>query len=91
MSGDPRHLSELLNEGLIARVVREADRRRKETVAILAQLPEEEAAHVLSATRNETGELVLVVDSPAWAARLRYSAAGLPFVRVRVRVGPGGA
>ncbi len=38
-------------------------------------LPAEEAAHVVSASTNEAGELVLVMDTPSWAARVRYCVA----------------
>ena len=49
-------------------------------------LPEEEAAHVVSAATNEAGELVLVMDSPSWAARVRYCLSSLPTTEVKIRV-----
>ena len=88
MADEPRHLSELMNAGPLARVMREADRRRMETVRIRALLPPEEAAHVVSAATNEAGELVLVMDTPSWAARVRYCLNALPGGDVKIRVVP---
>jgi hypothetical protein len=88
MSDEPRHLSELLNAGPLTRVLREAERRRKETAKVKALLPPEEAAHVVSAATNEAGELVLVMDSPSWAARVRYCLSSLPNAGVKIRVVP---
>jgi hypothetical protein len=90
MADEPRHLSELLDAGPLARVLREAERRRKETAAVRALLPTEEAAHVISAATNEAGELVLVMDTPSWAARVRYCLGTLPKTAVRIRVVPRG-
>jgi hypothetical protein len=53
-------------------------------------LPAEEAAHLVSAATNDEGELVVVMDSPSWAARVRYSVDRLPNARVRIRVVPRG-
>ena len=36
------------------------------------------------------GELVLVMDTPAWAARVRYCVGGLPNAGVKIRVLPRG-
>lgn len=88
MADEPRHLSELMSDGPLARLLREAERRRKETAEVRALLPAEEAAHVVSAATNETGELVLVMDSPSWAARVRYCLASLRRTDVKVRVVP---
>jgi hypothetical protein len=90
MGDEPRHLSELLAQGQVARVLREAERRRLETARIRRLLPEEEAAHVVSASTNESGELVLVMDTPSWAARVRYCVAALPTAAVKIRVLPRG-
>jgi hypothetical protein len=88
MADAPRHLSELLNAGPVARVLREAERRRTETARIRSLLPAEEAAHVVSAAMNEAGELVLVMDAPSWAARVRYCLRSLPSAEVKIRVLP---
>jgi hypothetical protein len=90
MADEPRHLSELLNAGPLARVLRESERRRKETARVRELLPAEEAAHVVSATTNEAGELVLVMDAPSWAARVRYCLRTLPNAEVKIRVLPRG-
>lgn len=90
MSDEPRHLSELLNAGGLARLKREAERRRATTTEIRRLLPPEEGAHLVSASTNEAGELVLVMDSPSWAARARYCVDGLPIQPVRIRVLPRG-
>ena len=61
-----------------------------ETVAIRRLLPAEEAAHLVNAATNDAGELVLVMDTPAWAARVRYCAGALPNKKVRISVLPRG-
>lgn len=91
MSDEPRHLSEFLKAGPLSRVLRESERRRLETARIRKLLPAEEAAHVVSAATNETGELVLVMDTPSWAARVRYCLSALPSGDVKIRVVPRGA
>ena len=88
MADAPRHLSELLNAGPLSRVLREAERRRTETARVRTLLPAEEAAHVVSAATNAAGELVLVMDAPSWAARVRYCLSTLPHVRVKITVLP---
>jgi hypothetical protein len=90
LTDEPRHLSEFLGSGQVARLMREAERRRMETVRIRSLLPSEEAAHLVSASTSETGELVLVMDTPTWAARVRYCVAGLPNADVKIRVLPRG-
>lgn len=87
---DARHLSELVADGPLARLVREAERRRLETARVRGLLPAEESAHVVSATTDEAGDLVLVMDTPAWAARVRYCTGALPHARVKIRVLPRG-
>ena len=88
MADEPRHLSKLMSEGALARLLREADRRQMETVRFRALLPPEESAHVVSAVTDQAGELVIVMDSPAWAARVRYCLGTLPHAKVRIRVLP---
>ena len=61
-----------------------------ETARVRNLLPAEEGAHVVSASTNEAGELVLVMDTPSWAARVRYCVAGLPTTNVRIKVQPRG-
>jgi hypothetical protein len=90
MGDEPRHLSELLKQGQVARVLRESERRRLETTRIRGLLPAEEAAHLVSASTNDAGELVLVMDTPSWAARVRYCVTALPSATVKIRVLPRG-
>jgi hypothetical protein len=90
MADEPRHLSELLGTGSLARIRREADRRRMETARVRSLLPPEEATHLVSAATNEAGELVLVMDTPSWAARVRYCVGALPSAAVKIRVLPRG-
>jgi hypothetical protein len=61
-----------------------------ETAEIKRLLPPEEAAHVVNAASNGDGEIVLVMDTPAWAARVRYCVGALPNKRVRITVLPRG-
>ena len=84
-------MAELLGAGRLGELVREAERRRGLTAQIRAKLPREEGEHLVSATEAEGGELVLVMDSAAWAARVRYRAAELGVRRLRVKVAPGSA
>jgi hypothetical protein len=90
MANEPRNLSELMSAGPFARLLREAQCRRMETARIRALLPAEESVHLVSATTAASGELVLVMDSPSWAARVRYLVGSLPNARVKVRVLPRG-
>ncbi len=90
MSNEPRKLAELLGTGSLAELAREAERRRLETGEIRKLLPPDEAQHLVSASTNAAGELVLVMDTPSWAARVRYTVAALPNSQVRIRVLPRG-
>jgi len=90
MPDQPRHLSELLTQGSPATLTREAERRRMETATIRQLLQAEEGAHLVSAATNESGELVVVMDTPSWAARVRYCVGVLPNGRVRIKVLPRG-
>jgi hypothetical protein len=90
MNKEPRRLAELLTSGPLASLTREAERRRLETVEIRKLLPPDEATHLVSATTNDAGELVLVMDSPSWAARIRYCLGTLPTQNVRIKVVPRG-
>jgi hypothetical protein len=90
MGNEPKHLSELVGRGPLGALRREAERRRMETVEIRRLLPPEEAAHLVNAATNDAGELVLVMDTPVWAARVRYCVGALPNRRVRISVLPRG-
>ena len=73
----PKRLENLLNpnsdEGLggIVRRARELDRLVE---ALRSALPADEAAGIVAANIRDDGELVVLTESPAWAARLRYEA-----------------
>ena len=87
---EPRSLAEHLANGPLGALAREADRRRLATEEIRKLLPADEAAHLVSAASNADGEIVVVMDSPSWAARVRYSVERLPTARVRIKVVPRG-
>ena len=61
-----------------------------ETAEIRRLLPPEEAAHVVNAATTGDGEIVLVMDTPAWAARVRYCVGALRNKKVRITVLPRG-
>jgi hypothetical protein len=90
MGNEPKHLSELIGAGSFAELKREAERRRQETAEIRRLLPPDEAAHLVNAATNAAGELVIMMDTPAWAARVRYCVGVLPNKRVRISVLPRG-
>ncbi len=87
---DPRSLADCIANGPLGALAREADRRRLATEDIRKLLPTDEATHLVSAATDSAGELVLVMDSPSWAARVRYSIEKLPTARVRIKVVPRG-
>jgi hypothetical protein len=90
MTKDPQKIADVLRQGALAELGREAERRRASTAAMCRRLPTPVADHLVSATTNEAGELVLVMDSPGWAARVRYACAELALGRVIVKVQPRG-
>jgi len=61
-----------------------------ETAQIRRLLPTDEATHLVTAATNESGELVLLMDTPAWAARVRYCLGALPNKKIRISVQPRG-
>ena len=90
---DPRSISDLLQSGDISRLTTEAAARRKLAAEVRLTLPEAESAHVVRAHIDENGDLVVGMDSPAWAARLRYSTQELlgRSLKVRTSVPRGGS
>jgi len=86
--------------GAFAELARKAAATTSLTTAVQQSLPELLRPHVVSAVRRG-GDLVVIVDSAAWSARVRYAgprlreqlrALGEPDVgRVRVKVGKGAA
>jgi len=90
MGNEPRKLGDVMTSGALADLTREAERRRLTTAEIRGKLPAAEAEHLVSASTNSAGELVLVMDTPSWAARMRYCVDGLANGPVRVKVAPRG-
>ncbi|MGD8340029.1 MAG: DciA family protein [Gammaproteobacteria bacterium] len=69
----------------------EAAERRELADRVRAALSEQEAEHVVGAHIDDSGTLVLGMDSAAWAARVRYSTQALLGRKIKVRVAvPGG-
>ena len=92
MSAHARQLaSELLNAGNLGRLACESRRRQDIAEDVRQRLPDKEAAHLVAANTDEEGRLVLVMDAPVWAARVRYMARELGEDRIKVRVLPRGA
>lgn len=60
------------NAGSLDKLIRHAQHLDELTGQLRAALPEELAAHLLSANLRESGELVLICSSSAWASRLRF-------------------
>jgi len=86
----PRTLADLLQSGDIARLKGEASARREFLAEIKALLPPDEGSHLVAASTDAAGRLVLSMDSAVWAARVRYRARELGRDSVRVRVAPRG-
>jgi hypothetical protein len=84
----PRRLGELLQSGSLAELAGEAAHRRRLTAEIRAALPPEEAEHLVAVSARQQGEIVLTMDSAAWAARVRYRVQQLGRMKVRVKVQP---
>lgn len=87
---DFQSLGDLLGSGGLARLAGEAAAHRDLTARVRSLLPEDEAAHLVS-VHGEGGRWIVAMDSPAWAARVRYRAGELGGeVPVRVTVVPRG-
>ena len=97
-----RSVSELLAEGKAAlERLRSGSETAGRTLAALQRaLPEDVASHVFAASLDGDGVLTVLVDSGAFATRLRYllpgltpglaAALGSPIARASVRVRPRG-
>ncbi len=84
----PKSIAELFKNGQLEKLALEAERQRNLTGHIRKMLPSEEADHLVNVSIDEEGELILVMDSPAWAARVRYRAKTLGRDRITVKVVP---
>jgi hypothetical protein len=76
-------------------LARQAAERTDLCACLRAALPADMASHLLGANVHPDGALVVLTDSPAWAARLRFEAEQLlmhgqalypQVMRVRIRV-----
>ena len=81
-------LAELLNTGSLGRLAAESRRRQNIAEEVRRRLPEREAEHLVAANTDEEGRLVLFMDAPVWAARVRYMARELGEDRIKVRTLP---
>lgn len=73
-------LKNLLNpsgNGDLADMVQHAQAMADLTGCLLRALPDELRPGLRAANVRDDGELVVIADSPAWAARLRFSADSL--------------
>ena len=84
----PRSLAELLNSGDIQRLWAQAKQRAEFTAEIKALLPAEEAHHLVSASTDDRGRLILAMDSAALAARVRFRTQEFAGQQLRVKVIP---
>ena len=96
---EPRQLKDLLKGSDLSRLVERAREAGELDARVRALLPEGLGAHVTGAAFHEPeGEVVVLVDSAAWASRIRFHAPGLvaqlaprydgAVTRVRVKVRP---
>ena len=83
-------LGDLLRSGNLARLTAESQRRQDLAESIRERLPAEEAAHLVAASTDDDGHLVLIMDASVWAARVRYMARELGAERIRIKVMPCG-
>ena len=83
-------MADLLHSGDIGRLLSQTAERRRLVAEVKASLPADLAEHVVSASADARGKLVVGVDSAAWAARVRYRVRELGRDEVQVRVVPKG-
>ena len=83
-------MADLLHSGDIAKLLSQAAARRRLVAEVRASLPADLAEHVVSASTDAGGKLVVGVDSAAWAARVRYRVRELGRDDVQIRVVPRG-
>lgn len=84
----PKSLRDLLHSGHLEALGEEARRRRELTDEVRRLLDDDEAAHLISASDDTPGQLVLTMDSAVWAARVRCRGGELAGRRVKVKVAP---
>ena len=62
------------NDGDLGNIVRRAREMGELTDVLARALPAEEAQGIVAANVRESGELVVIAATSAWASRLRYEA-----------------
>lgn len=87
-SNGPKALVDLLGAGSLENLTNRTRQHRELTAEIRAALPADEAEHLVLAQIGTQGELILTMDSAAWAARVRYRAGQLGRRAVKVKVLP---
>jgi hypothetical protein len=96
---EPKQLKDLLSGGDLSQLVERAREAGELDARVRALLPEGLGSHVTGAAFHEAdGEVVVLVDSSAWASRIRFHAPELvarlaprydgAVTRVRVKVRP---
>ncbi len=66
-----KSIAKLFKNGQLEKLALEAERQRNLTNRIRKMLPPAEADHLVNVSIDKEGKLILVMDSPAWAARIR--------------------
>ena len=85
----PRSLADVINQGRLGEIAAKARSRQTTSAQIRSILPAEEAKSVVDAHWEDDQTLVLIVSSPAWAARIKTKAPEtLGAQRLKVRVVP---
>lgn len=87
-SNGPKTLADLLGTGTLQDLTEKSRQHRELTAEIRAALPAEEADHLVLAQLDSQGNLILTMDSAAWAARVRYRAGRLGRRHLKVKVLP---
>ena len=65
------------NDGDLGDIVRRAREMGELTDVLARALPAEQRHGIVAANLRESGELVVIAATPAWASRLRYEADAL--------------
>jgi predicted nucleic acid-binding Zn ribbon protein len=87
----PRSIADVLQSSNISRLKATAIERRTLAGRVRSELARPEADHVVGAHIDDNGQLVISMDSAAWAARLRYTTPQLLGKTVRATVAARGA
>ncbi|MBH97109.1 MAG: hypothetical protein CMM56_01515 [Rhodospirillaceae bacterium] len=85
---NPKPIAESFKKGQLKELLINVEHQRSLTKSIKKTLPSELAKHLMNASINEKGELVLIMDSPVWAARVRYYTKVMGDRRVMIKTIP---